>query len=60
MKSMNRIKTGVKTTEFWTTVAAAIIMVFNQGLGFNLPSDQLMSLAGVVMSYCLGRSIVKK
>lgn len=60
MKSMNRIKTGVKTTEFWTTVGAAIIMVFNQGLGFNLPSDQLMSLAGVVMSYCLGRSIVKK
>ena len=53
-------KAGVKTTEFWTTLVAAVVMVFNQGLGFNLPEEQLMSFAGVVIAYVLGRSIVKK
>ncbi|MFQ5673424.1 MAG: hypothetical protein ACE5G9_10035 [Nitrospinales bacterium] len=57
---MNRIKSGIKTTEFWTTVVAGVIMVFNQGLGIQLPSEQIMSLAGVVIAYILGRSIVKK
>ncbi|MFQ5716628.1 MAG: hypothetical protein ACE5GQ_05955 [Nitrospinales bacterium] len=57
---MGQIKSGVKTTEFWTTLVAAVVMVFNQGLGFNLPEEQLTSFAGVVIAYVLGRSIVKK
>jgi len=57
---MNRIKSGIKTSEFWSAVVAAVVMVFNQGLGIPLPAEQIMSFAGVVIAYILGRSIVKK
>ena len=57
---MDQVKSGIKTTEFWTTMVTAAIMVFNQGLGFHLPAEQITSLAGVVIAYILGRSIVKK
>ena len=57
---MDQVKSGIKTTEFWATVVTAAIMVFNQGLGFHLPAEQITSLAGVVIAYVLGRSIVKK
>jgi len=56
---MDTIKTGWKTSEFWVTVVSAVVMVLNQGLGVNLPVEQITAFAGVVIAYVLGRSIVK-
>jgi hypothetical protein len=52
-------KPGIKTTEFWLVVVGALITVFNKGLGFDLPEEAILSLAGMIGSYVGGRSWIK-
>lgn len=56
-------KQGYKTTEFWTVTVTSIVGLLNQAgiLGsVVLPAEALASIAGIVASYVIGRSIVKK
>lgn len=57
---MNTIKDGVKTSEFWMGILGALIPVLNSGLGLHLPTEAIMSIAGIAIAYIFGRSIVKK
>lgn len=57
---MNQTGTkGVKSSEFWMSVVAALTMVANEGLGLDLPTESVMSLAAVTISYIFGRTVVK-
>ena len=57
---MEKIKTGIKTTEFWLALITAIITVLNEQIGLNLPKEAIISIIAMVISYIFGRSIVKK
>lgn len=57
---MSDVKTGLKTTEFWMALLAAVLPVLNGRLGLNIPIEGLLSVAGIAGSYVLGRSWVKK
>lgn len=48
----------LKSRKLWVTIVSAVLMVANQGLGLKLPTDSILSFAGVVMSYIFGQSIV--
>lgn len=50
---------GVRSSEFWMSVVAALTLVANDGLGLELPTESVMSLAAVTISYVFGRTMVK-
>lgn len=50
---------GIKSSEFWMSVVAAGTLVANDGLGLALPTESIMSLAALAITYVLGRSAVK-
>lgn len=57
---MEKVKAGIKTSEFWLAIVAAIIPVVNQHLGLNLPGEAILAVAGIAISYIFGRSMVKR
>lgn len=56
---MERVKAGLRSSEFWLALVAAVLPVLNQHLGLGLPVEAILSIAGVAASYILGRSWVK-
>ncbi|MDX1542187.1 MAG: hypothetical protein R3349_12360 [Geminicoccaceae bacterium] len=52
-------KTGLRSSEFWMSLVAALTMVANEGFGLDLPTESVMSLAAVTISYIFGRTVVK-
>ena len=44
--------------KFLLAVVTALIIVFNDGLGFKLPAKEIMAIVGVVSTYILGESLV--
>ncbi len=56
---MGKIKTGIKTSEFWIALLGALIPVFNEHFGLRIPTESVLSIAGVIISYIIGRSYVK-
>ena len=55
-------KPGYKTSEFYLAVLASVITLLNQSglLGHPVPSDAIMSIAGMVATYAASRAVVKK
>lgn len=56
------MKTGYKTTEFWLAVLTSIVTLLNQSglLGeYTLPTEAILTIGGIVITYILGRSGVK-
>lgn len=41
------------------SLVAAFTMVANEGFGLELPTESIMSLAAVTISYVFGRTVVK-
>jgi len=58
--NMEKVKTGLKTTEFWLALLGAILPVMNSYLGLNIPTESILSIAGIVMTYVFGRSWLKR
>lgn len=59
----NNMKTGYKTTEFWVTLITTLGTLLNQAgiLGsVVLPVESIATVGGIVASYVIGRSYVKK
>ena len=55
-------KPGYKTTEFWLASVASIITILNEsGVlgGFLLPTEAIMSIAGIVVAYITARTVIK-
>jgi len=48
----------IKSRKFWMVVVSAVLLVLNEGLGLKVPTDTVLSFAGVVMAYLFGQSYV--
>lgn len=57
---MDKIKSGLLTTEFWLALIGSALPLVNRYMGLNIPAEAILSVAGIVISYILGRSFVKK
>lgn len=55
LKEYPGMKAGIKTTEFWLAVAAAVVGIFSEQLGIPLPKEALLA----VVAYILNRAWVK-
>lgn len=47
-----------KSRKFWMAVVTGLLVVANEGLGLNLPSEAVLTVAGVAISYILGQGYV--
>lgn len=55
-------KPGFKTSEFWLAAITSVVTLLNDSgvMGsFQLPTETIITVAGVVVTYILGRSVVK-
>ena len=59
-KKMDKTKAGLKSTEFYMAVLGALLPVMNTHLAMDIPVSGVMSIAGVVMSYILSRTFLKR
>lgn len=50
---------GWKTTEFWATVAGALIAILNQAFNWHIPSETITQIVSGIAAYVIGRSVVK-
>jgi len=48
----------LKSRKFILAVISGALVVFNQGLDLNLPSETILTFAGIVVAYILGESAV--
>lgn len=48
----------LKSRKFWMAVVTAGIVIANEGLGLNLPKEEIMTVAGVAIAYILGESYI--
>jgi len=55
------MKSGYKTSEFWLTALGSILTLANQSglIGVPLPTEAVMSLAGMIAAYIGSRGYVK-
>lgn len=51
-------KQKLTSRKFWMAVVSALLMVAKDGLGLELPSETIIALAAVAISYILGESYV--
>ena len=54
------MKTGWKTSEFWASVAAALLPLCNEAFGWELPIEAMVSVVGAIAAYVLSRGVAKK
>ena len=57
---MENTKSGVRSTEFYMALVGAVLPVLNTHLGLDIPISGVMSIAGVVISYILSRTVLKR
>ena len=48
----------LRSRKFWMAVVSAVLIVLNDGLGWNIPTETVMSFVAVVLGYLLGQSYV--
>ena len=48
----------LKSRKFWMAVIAAALIVANEGLGLDIPTDTVMAFAAVVIGYIFGEAYV--
>ena len=58
--SMDKVKSGLRTSEFYMAMLGAVLPIMNSHLGLNVPVGGVMSIAGVVVSYIISRTVVKR
>ena len=54
------VRAGVRTTEFWTTLATGVLLVASKKLELDLGPEQVAGLVAVVSSVVVGRGVQKK
>lgn len=52
-------KKGYKTSEFWLTLAASVIVLLNSAFGWDLDPESIIGLAVTVIGYVTGRAYLK-
>ena len=48
----------LKSRKFWMALFTGLLIVVNDGLGLNIPSEAVLSLVSVVIAYILGEAYV--
>jgi peptidoglycan L-alanyl-D-glutamate endopeptidase CwlK len=59
-QQMAKTKVGLKSTEFYLAILGSLIPVLNTHLGMSIPTSGVMSIAGVIITYIISRTVVKK
>jgi uncharacterized membrane protein len=52
------MKDKLKSRKFWMAVVTGLLVILNDGLGLNLPSDAIKSVVEVVIAYIIGQGAV--
>ena len=47
-----------KSRKFWMAVVSAVLIVLNEGLGWNVPSETILSFAAVVLGWIFAEAYV--
>ena len=47
----------LKSRKFWMAVVTALLVIANEGLDLNLPSDAIKTVAAVVIGYLIGEGL---
>lgn len=48
----------LRSRKFWMAVAGALLIILNRGLELNLPAEQVMSVAAIIVGYLVGQGYV--
>ena len=48
----------LKSRKFWMAVISAVLIVLNEGLGWNVPSETVLSFAAVVLGWVFAEAYV--
>jgi hypothetical protein len=59
-KGVTKVKAGFKTSEFVMALVGAILPVLNEQLGWQIPQESVLSIAGIVIAYIASRTVVKR
>ncbi len=59
-EQMKKAKSGVRSSEFYLALVGAVIPVLNTHLGFAIPVEGVLGISGVIVSYIISRTVVKK
>lgn len=51
---------GMKSSEFWLTAGALVLVAFGPKIGVNLELNQILGLIGGAGSYAVSRGLAKK
>lgn len=54
------LKKGIATTEFWTDIAVAVVVVFDKHLGLDLSPEVKVLVTSIAAVYTVCRSWIKK
>lgn len=60
MQETSTVKSGLRSSEFYLALIGAVTSVLNGHLGLSIPTEGLLSLAGIVISYVISRTAIKK
>ncbi len=47
-----------KSRKFWMAVVAAILVVLNEGLGWNVPSETVLTFAALILGWIFAEAYV--
>ena len=59
-EQMEKAKAGVRSSEFYLAMLGAMLPVMNTYLGLAIPVEGILSIAGVIVSYIISRTVVKR
>lgn len=55
---MQNLKAKLLSRKFWAAVASALLIVFNDGLGWNIPQEAYWQLVALALGYIFGEAVV--
>jgi len=54
------MKPFYKRSKFWLAVISAVSIIAVKGFGINLDTEEIISIASVILGYIFGQSIVDR
>jgi len=48
----------LKSRKLWMAIISGLLIIMNEGLGWNIPSETVLSFAAVVLGYLLSQGYV--
>ena len=50
---------GMKSSEFWLGLLGVILTYLNTVLEWNMPTESILSIVGIILGYIFSRTILK-